>query len=942
MEFATALLPKLAQLLQEEYNLQKSAREGIEFLYKELETMHAALRKVGEVPREQLEELHRIWAQDVRELSYDMEDIVDTFMVDVEGPDPPSKRGAKKILKKMIKKINKAMARREIAHEIKDVRERAKELAERRDRYKVVDIAPAKRTPVDPRLKALYTETAEIVGIEEAKKEVIKMLTEGDGGQQKRIVSIAGFGGLGKTTLAKAVHDEIEGQFDCTAFVSVSRNPDAKKLLKDMLYQLDNVGHPGANFDELKHFIDLVRKFLKDKRYLIVIDDIWDKEPWDEVIRHALIKNERSSRIITTTRIIDVAEHVGGCYRLKPLSDESSDMLFYGRIFGSKDKCPGTFSEVSKKILKKCGGVPLAIVTTSSLLAANNKSDNIDQKWQDVGKWQVVCNSIGSGLGSNPDVDSMRKILLLSYYDLPCHLKTCLLYLSIFPEDYVIRKNRLIWRWVAEGFVQEKKGDQSFLEIAESYFNELVNRSLIQPVGMDEEGTPEACRVHDTVLDLIISLSTNESFITNVIGGVKHSLGSKQVRWLSLHDNTTWPTMKIPKLRSLTIFKPAGVIIDPTPSLSRYLLLRVLDLRGCRLENLASLGFLGSLSHLRYLGLSSRHDTDTSGHQLPVEIGKLRFLQTLDLSETAVEELASSVVAGLGQLRCLRGGGSPRGTRLPDGLKNLTSLEVLESAAVTSKSIAEQLGHLTQLRLLEARVRLFPLDHDDDELRACTKALVESLGKLTKIQSLHIRHSLYDVDLDSSMEEPLGNLRWLCIEVAMFLPTWIRPSSLPGLSYLDISVEYERREDIQILGTLPCLRHLKFRVMFVPKQEEALERCVVGPDAFPCAVRCEFYIHGRGVVPCMFPRGAMPKLQDFTFNIDIEREQFWSGGGSTTVDDLALGHLPSLRNVTVLGRRYGYEGDDEATKEKIKSVREKLEHEAAVHPNHHLRIHWRG
>lgn len=134
MEFATALLPKLAKLLQEEYNLQTSARKGIEFLHKELETMHAALCKISEVPREQLDELQRIWARDVRELFYDIEDIVDTFMVDVEGPEPPSKRGAKKILKKMIRKVTKAMARREVAQEINDIKERTKELAERRNR----------------------------------------------------------------------------------------------------------------------------------------------------------------------------------------------------------------------------------------------------------------------------------------------------------------------------------------------------------------------------------------------------------------------------------------------------------------------------------------------------------------------------------------------------------------------------------------------------------------------------------------------------------------------------------------------------------------------------------------------------------------------------------------------------------------------------------------
>jgi len=311
------------------------------------------------------------------------------------------------------------------------------------------------------------------------------------------------------------------------------------------------------------------------------------------VIGLALVENNMGSRIITTTRIIDVAEHVGGCYRLKPLSDESSGMLFYGRIFGSKDKCPRQFSEVSKSILKKCGGVPLAIITTSSLLA--NKSE-------DIRVWNDVCNSIGSGLGRNPGMDYMRKILLLSYYDLPSHLKTCLLYLSIFPEDYKINKDRLIWRWVAEGFVQQDQqqvaGDQSFLEIGESNFNELLNRSLIQPANIidDLDGTPRSCRVHDIVLDLIISLSVEECFVTTVLDdGMKSN-----VRRLSLHNKSaTWPAMKMPKLRPLTIFTPAGVIIDPTPSLSHYLLLRVLDLRGCELNTIANLGFVGSLSHLR-------------------------------------------------------------------------------------------------------------------------------------------------------------------------------------------------------------------------------------------------------------------------------------------------------------------------------------------------------
>ena len=242
-------------------------------------------------------------------------------------------------------------------------------------------------------------------------------------------------------------------------------------------------------------------------RYLIVIDDIWDIKPWG-ILQCSLLENSLKSIIITTTRILDVAEQIGGCYKLKPVTHESSKKLFYGRIFGSEGKCPGQYFEVSEKILKKCGGVPLAIITTSSLLA--NKSG-------DIKEWNDVCGSIGFGLASNPSMDSMRKILLLSYYDLPSHLKACLLYLTIFPEDYKIEKERLILRWIAEDFVHCEDESQSLFELGESYFNELLNRSLIQVADKDyNDNTILTCRVHDMVLELICSLSREESFANGI------------------------------------------------------------------------------------------------------------------------------------------------------------------------------------------------------------------------------------------------------------------------------------------------------------------------------------------------------------------------------------------------------------------------------------------
>jgi len=164
------------------------------------------------------------------------------------------------------------------------------------------------------------------------------------------------------------------------------------------------------------------------------------------------------------------------------------------------------------------------------------------------------------------------------------------------------------------------------------------------------------------------------------------------------------------------------------------------------------------------------------------------------------------------------------------------------------------------------------------------------------------------------------------------MPAWIRPAWLPALSYLDIRVKHERTDDIQVLGTLPCLGHLRFKA-----RRAAVERFAVGGDAFPRLVICVFDIWdvdgGTTVVPSTFPRGAMPMLQDFAFYIGLKQL-----GKSVAVEGLGLGNLPSLRSVTILGlpRVFGY--FDEATKHKVKATREKLEKEAATHLNHPLRI----
>ncbi|GJN25201.1 hypothetical protein PR202_gb12999 [Eleusine coracana subsp. coracana] len=322
-----SVIPKLALLLKEEYDLQTGVRKKITRLSRDLESMHAfaLLRKV---PPEQLDDEVKLWSRDVRELSYDVEDMLDTFLVRVEARDPNRlKRAAKKITKM----FSKSKARHQIGGMINIINEQADVVAERHRRYRAEDTMtkPATTSTVDPRLEAMYKEVTQLVGIEKPSGDLISMLSlsspqGNDGSKMKmKMVSVVGTGGLGKTTLAKAVYDKLKVDFQCTAFVPVGRDTDLKKVFIDLLIEL-NKG-----------------KYM-DPKYTLLLDP-------DQLV----------------TELREFLEHK-------------------------------RYASLAKQFT----------------------------------------------LMGNQQVSDTERILSLSYYDLPAHLKTCLLYLCAFPEDYVIDKSK--------------------------------------------------------------------------------------------------------------------------------------------------------------------------------------------------------------------------------------------------------------------------------------------------------------------------------------------------------------------------------------------------------------------------------------------------------------------------------------------------------------------
>ncbi|PUZ50582.1 hypothetical protein GQ55_6G068800 [Panicum hallii var. hallii] len=586
------------------------------------------------------------------------------------------------------------------AIKIQELKARVQEASAQRMRYRLDDCkSRSGNVAVDPRMTALYTESSRLVGIDGSKEEVINLLTKqvDDASVQKlRVVSILGLGGLGKTTHANQVYGKLGESFGCKAFVSVSQRPDMVVLW-----------------------------------YLVVVDDLWDASAW-EFIKRAFPEGHYGSNVLTTTRIERVA--VTCCnfqrefvYRMKPLDDHNSSQLFY---------------EPSDKILQKSGGLPLAIISIASLLASQSN--------RSVSQWNCILNSLRSDLRSNPSLEGMRQILNLSYTHLLHHLKTCLLYIRMSPEDHDIDKDHPVMQWVAEG----------------SYFNKLVNRSMIIQLVEHRAWNMERLyhRVHDMVLDLIVSKSAEENFL-GVVENLETITRRQQckTRRLSLQLDEAElgkiaPCMGLPHVRSLFIF---GL---PHRSIGLLELKFLHVLFVCKVDGL-DLTPIGKLSQLRYLYVKSYH---RSSKQLPRQICGLHHLETL-VTDGVFVSIAYH-----------------------DGISKMKSLHTLDCFDPSKQSLDNlmALGELLNLRELHFCIT----DYNFPTMETHKDALLYSIERLL---NRNLRH------LTLHLQFPFPRL-----------PVWV--GQLSTLSSLEIHLDELCKDDVAVHAELPVLAHLVLWAGYVP------------------------------------------------------------------------------------------------------------------------------
>ncbi|KAI3987444.1 hypothetical protein MKX01_042448 [Papaver californicum] len=468
--------------------------------------------------------------------------------------------------------------------------------------------------------RAPIAEEWDVVGIEDSTEQVKSLLIKGgDGKRPRAVVSIVGMGGLGKTTLAKKVCNSIDVQrhFDCFAWLLQVILKCVTTISKEDLEKLDK--------EESRKKLHACLQ--GGKKYLIVLDDMWNIEAWDD-LNPSFPDETNGSRILLTTRNKHVALYAdpssNNIHELRSLNKMESWELFIKKIF-----LPGGGGEGSKlkdlgnQMVEKCQGLPLAIAVLGNLLSSKEKSQIVWSKENASVNWHLT-----HGVGSH----SCSGILALSYYELPYYLKPCFLSMGIFPEDHKIKVYTLLSYWIAEGFVQTR-GEQTMEDVAEDYLEELLGRNMVQVGKWKFDGRVKSfCGSKD---DFTQSMNIRRL----IIHGNGDGANDEKQSIFEFHGT--------PNILSFMCFRKSVNEKHFWRFLCRgFKLLRVLEL--VEVKNLLALPKeIGELIHLKYLGLG-----ETNLKRLSSSLGKLVNLQTLTLQRCHLEIMADQI-SNLHQLRRL-------------------------------------------------------------------------------------------------------------------------------------------------------------------------------------------------------------------------------------------------------------------------------------------------
>ncbi|XP_078153547.1 putative disease resistance RPP8-like protein 2 [Carex rostrata] len=530
------------------------------------------------------------------------------------------------------------------------------------------------------------------------------------------------------------------------------------------------------------------------------------------------------------------------------------------------------------QFVHKCSGLPLALLVLGGLLS---------KKPQNYIAWSKVLQTMSWHVD---DGKKCSEIIGTSYEDLSFALKSCFMYFVAFPENHEINATSLLQMWVAEGFIPQED-NRTLEETAESYLEDLVQRSLVQVKSRYRDGSIEVCYIHDVLRDLAIQKAKEDNFLVVYSHPDCDQQSLSRARRVAVHHVNSDKLVMSQNLRTLLCFHEKLM-----PNCSKQKLLKVVSTEAGHMDSI-NVGMFEGLTQLRYLKLTGVLSDKCTGREdkygkryLGKVIGTMKCIQILNINLKVCDEgFVDNFPDCAWNMKSLRhvvtgfcAPELPPSTELPN-LQTLTKV-------TTNESWKTGFPHLPNLRTLD-------LEH-----KSCSWKVVASfLGTLKNLTSLNLTGSIPG-DIFDMREYPFyQNLKYLLLEAneraidVIMLP--------PHLICLDI-INWEFNQDL--MPKLENLHYLKSLMLSGVKTNRKM-RC--SAKAFNQLE--ELYLQECTVLEDWeIEEGAMPNLKGLHINgcrklcvpqglrhlTTLQKLDWWDVGHEGKADEVRhlCKHVPSL------------------------------------------------
>ncbi|XP_078158072.1 disease resistance protein RPP13-like [Carex rostrata] len=601
------VLEKLVDVAVKEVLLIHGVDEQVEKVRRDLERIQAFLKDADK--KHLTDERQKHWVKEVRDVAHLIEDVIDTFLLEVPTKSTGS-TGIRQAMKRLIKKTKKLPAVHKLDDEIKKIQTRLEEIKASKETFGINNLGEGTgvitlpvRPPVIPDIDP------NVVGFKKDLDHVANLLLD-ETVKRRSVISIWGVGGLGKTTLARKLYnrEDAKTQFERRIWIDISQKFEVIDILRKIGEQLEQSNTNGS--------LGKLHESLRGKKYLIVLDDVWTNNLWTQ-IGEALPDENNGSRILLSTRSFNIAKHADPTcdpYELGLLTKELSLELLLKRALPYQDptkiaNCD--LSNIIDQFVHKCNGLPIALVLLGSLLAT---------KPLNYATWSKVLQTMSWFADGN-------KIIGTSYEDLPFGLKSCFMYFAAFPEDYLIDAKTLLRLWVAEGFIS-KENKRTLEETAESFLEDLVQRSMVQVTFRSADGSVEFCRIHDLLRDLALQKAKEDNFLI-VYSHPDDQQNLCMARRVAVHNSDCDELVMSKKLRTLLCFRTKCM-----PNCFKQRMLKVVSIQSLSDATMGiNLEMFEGLTQLRYLDLGGNKIVSRDNRSWGEMIGNMKFLQTISTWE---------------------------------------------------------------------------------------------------------------------------------------------------------------------------------------------------------------------------------------------------------------------------------------------------------------------